>query len=66
MTCTLLDGDLFREMLLQSWHHLSEHKKEVDALNVFPFIGSRQSQGKIRPHCGAGFRNSKPWGANGS
>ena len=36
MTCTLLDGDRFRDMLMQSRKYLSDRKKEVDALNVFP------------------------------
>ncbi len=36
MTCTLLDGDGFRDMLMQSRKYLSDRKKEVDALNVFP------------------------------
>ena len=33
---SLLDGDQFRDIVMMSQNHLSEHKKEVDSLNVFP------------------------------
>ncbi|HHY16775.1 MAG TPA: DAK2 domain-containing protein [Firmicutes bacterium] len=36
MTRTSLTGDQFRDIIFQSQKHLSERKKEVDALNVFP------------------------------
>ena len=33
---SVLDGDQFRDLVIQSQIYLSERKKEVDALNVFP------------------------------
>ncbi len=36
MTERMLDGTLFRDLIVSAAKHLQEHKKEVDALNVFP------------------------------
>ncbi len=37
MTCTsLLDGNMFRDLVIMSQSYLKQHKKEVDSLNVFP------------------------------
>ncbi|MGI6660251.1 MAG: DAK2 domain-containing protein [Bacillota bacterium] len=33
---SVLDGDRFRELVIMSQRYLSERKKEVDSLNVFP------------------------------
>ncbi len=36
MAYRMLDGTIFRELILSSRRYLDERKKEVDALNVFP------------------------------
>jgi len=36
MTCTVLDGVLFRDLIFSAQRYLGQHKKEIDALNVFP------------------------------
>lgn len=36
MAYKVLDGELFRQLVLAAEVHLGDHKKEVDALNVFP------------------------------
>lgn len=36
MTLEKLDGILFTQMVLSGAHHLSNHAKQIDALNVFP------------------------------
>jgi len=32
----ILDGQLFKQMILQAMHHLTKHKENINALNVFP------------------------------
>jgi len=36
MAYQVLDGTVFRDIVLGSWQYLSARKKEVDSLNVFP------------------------------
>ena len=36
MADQVLDGTIFRDLILGSWKYLSARKKEVDSLNVFP------------------------------
>lgn len=36
MNIEILDGQLFKQMILQAMHHLTKHKENINALNVFP------------------------------